>query len=539
MALSKAAPGGIDARAPSTMLWALTVLVLLVAGHILFAESLVRVAATYRQPEFSHGYVVFLISAWVLWQRHRLIWSIRGAGAASGWLLVAFGTAVAFFAKAANIDSAPYLGLIPLLIGLAAVGLGWPAARLTIVPVGFLVFGFPLPTYTYVEVSTTLQLISSQLGAGILDGFGVPVFLEGNIIDLGVFELQVAEACSGLRYLLPLMSFGALCAFMYRGPWWAKALVVAATVPLAIVLNSARIAMTGLFVHFGSQSLAEGFTHLFEGWVIFLLALAILFVLMYALLRLAGWRGPLRDMLDFDRIAGTPAGRASTPPGGGAAVVPAVAPRPLLAAAATVGLAALLVLPLGMRPQIVPERPGLARFPLELATWTGTPGSVDPEVRAVLRADDTLFVDFVDHAAGGMVNLWVAYYDSQLGDAHIHLPTTCLPGGGWEYVEFGPHRTDFRDFDGEPLIVNRGVISQGDQRIVMYFWMEMRGQSLHLAQNIKFVNLRDSLFFGRSDGALVRLFTPLAEGERPNDGDARLQALLAHVYLRLEPHLGR
>ena len=522
-----------------TIIWLLLGAVAVVSGYALFAESLMRVATSYRQPEFSHGYIIPLISAWLIWQRRRLIWSLRDRGSPSGWLLVAAGVGFAFLCNAANLDSAPYLGLIPTLIGLGVVALGWSSARLLVVPFGFLVFGFPLPTYAYVDVSTSLQLVSSQLGAGLLDFVGVPVFLEGNVIDLGLFKLQVAEACSGLRYLLPLLSFGVLCAYIYRAPLWAKVLVVLMTVPLTIALNGARIAMTGLFVHFGTQELAEGFMHLFEGWVIFLIALAILFGFMFALLRLLGWRGHLGEMLDFDRMAGMPNGRAPALPERAAGTAsPTAVPKPLVAAVATMAAAALLLVPVSMRPQTVPERPGLINYPMQFKAWTGTSRALDPEIERVLGVDDYLLVDYKNRENSTMVNLWVAYYDSQLGDAQIHLPTTCLPGAGWEYVEFGPQRTPFTDFSGERLVVNRGVIANGMQRMVMYFWMEMRGQSLHEAQYVKFVNLRDSLLEGRSDGALVRLFTPIGPDETPADADRRLHEMLERAYPHLAPHVG-
>jgi exosortase len=221
----------------------------LIAGYALFAESIGRVFRAYEQPEFSHGYIIPLISAWLIWQRRTLIWTLRDRGALSGLYLVIFGIGIAFVSKSANVSSTPFLGLVPFLIGLAASALGWRSTRLLVVPFAFLALGFPLPSYTYIEVSTSLQLISSQIGASLLHFFGIPVFLDGNIIDLGLMKMQVAEACSGLRYLLPLLTFGVLCAFLYRAPFWAKILVVAVTVPLTIVLNGFRIAMTGVFLY--------------------------------------------------------------------------------------------------------------------------------------------------------------------------------------------------------------------------------------------------------------------------------------------------
>jgi len=507
----------------------------LVAGYALFARSLEVVVTSFAQPEFSHGYIVPLISGWILWQRRWPIWSRRGEGAWTGWAMVAAGAGLAVLCHAANLLTPPYVAALLVLVGLAAAALGWGAARLVIVPVAFLAFAYPLPDNLYIELSTTLQRLSSEIGAGLLTAAGVPVLLDGNIIDLGVMRLQVAEACSGLRYLLPLLTFGVLCAFLYRAPLWAKLAVIAATAPLAILLNGLRIALTGLLVQAGSPGLAEGFLHVFEGWVIFLLALAALFALMFALARLSGRSGTFVDMLDFDRIAG--GAPPATAPAGTAPAAAVVAARPLSASVATLVVAALVLVPLAARPAVVPERPGLLDYPLAFDGWRGAPRFLDGETAAVLGADDYLLADF-GAPGGGAVNLWVAYYDSLLDGSHHHSPTTCLPGAGWEYVALGPHRAGIVDLAGEPLTVNRGVVVKADRRIVMYFWMELRGRSVRSLQKVKFHNLWDSLVTGRSDGALVRIYTPLRPTETAADGDARLHAFLTRAYPHLDAHVG-
>jgi EpsI family protein len=278
--------------------------------------------------------------------------------------------------------------------------------------------------------------------------------------------------------------------------------------------------------------------HFFEGWVVFLIALACLFALMWLLAALTGVPGRALDILDFDRMAGRPGGRSPDIGPVPAAAVPAAMPRALMLSITTMAVAAVLLVPLAMRPQIVPERPGLFTYPLQLDAWIGEPSFLDRAIETQLGTDDYILVDYVHRNSGERVNLWVAYYDDQLGDSNIHSPTTCLPGAGWEYVTFGPHATGLDDFSGTPLIVNRGVIVKGAQRIVMYFWMEMRGRSLHESHLVKFFNLRDSLIEGRSDGALVRLYTPLGADETPADGDARLAEMLQRMYPPLQPHVG-
>lgn len=529
-------------RIPSTHValrgfgWLVLAASIFFASHALFSDTCFRLLRTFREPEFSHGYLIPMISAWIIWQRRQLIWSRRADGAWTGWLLTAVGAALALLCHAGNLLTPPYVAFLLILLGLSAAALGWASAKYVIIPLVFMLFAYPLPDYMYIEVATSLQLLSSYISARVLGLIGVPVFLEGNIIDLGTMKLQVAEACSGLRYFLPLVAFGVLCAFLYRAPWWAKMTIVAATVPLTIALNGLRIAMTGLFVHFGSQSLAEGFMHMFEGWVVFLIALAALFGLMYGLLRLTGWSGPFIEILDFDRMAGTPNG--TEPPSRTPAPVPTNAPPPpLIAGTATLALAAVLLIPLADRSMVIPDRVGLSHFPMAVGDRLGAPRFLDAATERQLGADDYVLLDFL-HKDAPPVNLWVAYYDSLTNGSYLHSPTTCLPGAGWEYVTFESYQTAIPDLSGEMLRVNRGEIVKGHQRIVMYFWMELRGQSFQGLQYVKFINLWESMITSRTDGALIRIYTPLGAGEDPSAGDERLLVFLERAYPHLRPHVG-
>jgi exosortase D (VPLPA-CTERM-specific) len=313
--------------------------------------------------------------------------------------------------------------------------------------------------------------------------------------------------------------------------------VLFATVPITILMNSLRIAMTGLLVEYGSTELAEGFMHLFEGWVIFLAALLALFALMWGLARLAGNRAGPADLLDFDRMAGAHiAPRTPAPPSG--------LPRPWLAAVTLLVLAVPAAAAAKDRPQIIPARPGLVTFPLTLGAaggtaWHGRPIPIEGETLQAVGSDDYLLADFEPERGQGFVNLWVAYYDEQIRDAAIHSPKDCLPGGGWEYVSFGPAAAPVRTADGRAFELNRGIIVKGQQQMLLYYWLEMRGRKLTNDFTLKFYNLWDSLTMRRSDGALVRLITPLAPGETPAEGDARLAAFLERAYPALEPHVGR
>src|SRR4029077_4772564 len=132
------------------------------------------------------------------------------------------------------------------------------------------------------------QLISSQLGTFFIRLLQIPVYLEGNVIDLGVYKLQVVEACSGLRYLYPLMSLGFLAAYLFQAPLWQRALIFLSTIPISIAMNSLRIGIVGILVtHWGPQD-ADGFLHMFEGWIIFIACSVLLAGARYVRARLSG-----------------------------------------------------------------------------------------------------------------------------------------------------------------------------------------------------------------------------------------------------------
>ena len=144
------------------------------------------------------------------------------------------------------------------LIGIVLSIGGTSLLRVTFIPIAFLVFAIPLPYFIDTELSFRLQLISSELGVFFIRMFGVPVYLTGNVIDFGNYKLQVVEACSGLRYLYPLLSLGFLAAYLFQAPFWQRTLVFLSAIPITIVMNSFRIAMVGLLVDRWGTAQAEG-----------------------------------------------------------------------------------------------------------------------------------------------------------------------------------------------------------------------------------------------------------------------------------------
>jgi len=259
-------------------------------------------AEAWATAEYSHGPLIPLISLYLFLREMRRspplpdVVDDRGPG-------VLIGTAALLFASLGSVTRIPDLVTYAYIIWLAGVVLtifGWRRGRLHMLPVFHLVFMLPLPQFVYWNFTTFLQGVSSELGVWFVRLANVPVYLEGNVIDLGVYKLQVAEACSGLRYLFPILSFSYLFSILYRGPIWHKAVLLLSAAPLTVLMNSFRIGVIGVLVNRYGIEQAEGFLHFFEGWVIFLSCVAILFGMAWTLQRLTDEPRPLSEAIDLD-----------------------------------------------------------------------------------------------------------------------------------------------------------------------------------------------------------------------------------------------
>lgn len=314
--------------------------VAVLAAWPLFRYGIGGLATAWAKPEFSHGPVIPVLSFWMFLRELKAVPPVPGPvrDRWPGVALVALALGLALLGNLARLDNLIFYALILWIGGLVLVGFGWARGRLFWPSVLHLVFMLPLPQVLYWEVTTALQLVSSQIGVGLVRLAGVPVYLEGNVIDLGVWKLMVAEACSGLRYLFPIMSFTYVFAVLYRGPVVVKAALLLAAIPIAVLMNALRIGVIGLLVDRYGIAQAEGFLHAFEGWVVFLGCLVLLLGLAKLVQRLAGDRRRLGEALALD-FSGL---------GAQAARIGGVVPSPALAATAllTAGLsAAFLLLP--------------------------------------------------------------------------------------------------------------------------------------------------------------------------------------------------
>ena len=242
-------------------------------------------------------------------------------------------------------------------------------------------------------------------------------------------------------------------------------LIFVSTIPITILMNSFRIGVIGVMVEHWGESMAEGFLHDFEGWVIFMACFGILFVEMWLLMRLSNDRRPLSEVFGID------------PPLPRDPAVPVQARALPLATLALLVITVLAIAPARLLPNRVettPERVGFSALPLKVGAWEGRAESMEAIYLDALKLSDYALINY-RRGDGAPVNFYSAYYASQKKGQSAHSPKSCLPGGGWLIESLTTYPVDSVEVSGVPLQVNRALISYGESRQLMYYWFQQRG----------------------------------------------------------------
>jgi exosortase D (VPLPA-CTERM-specific) len=478
--------------------------------------------------EYSFGYMVPAITAFLIWQRKDILERLPFTGSWLGPAAVACGAFGLLLANLSTITVVEQYAFLLSMFGVVLALTGWRAFKVILVPLVILVFMIPLPFFMINQLSEILQLISSELGVMVIRACNISVFLDGNVIDLGVYKLQVADACSGLRYLFPLMTLGFIAAYLFQAPLWQRALIFLSTIPLTIGMNSLRIGIIGVTVNLWGIQMAEGFLHFFEGWIIFMACMTLLLAEMWLLLRFARPRRTLREAFVLEPPA---------PPPPGAVVRDRSVPLTLWVAIGLVAAAALANTFTPQRELIKPERKEFLDFPLSVEGWRGQRERLSNVELDVLKLDDYIYANYRNDG-NQTINFYVAWHDIQgRGTVSTHSPRSCMPGGGWNITEFDDRELPGLGPNGGPLPLNRAVIKKGEQAQVVYYWFHQRGRTLTNEFAIKWFIFYDGMTRQRTDGGLVRFVAPMQPGEGIEDVDRRIVEFIKVMGPRLQPYL--
>lgn len=506
-------------RASGSLLRLSLALAVLVACGIAFRNGLRDLVMIWTvREEYSFGFMVPAVAAYLMWQRRGRLAGIELTGSWGGAILVLVAVGLAVVGVVGMVATFGQYAVLLTIVGLLWSYLGTRAMARLAMPVALLAFMVPLPAFLLGDLSQSLQLLSSKLGTWIIRLAGISVFVEGNIIDLGTMRLQVVEACSGLRYLFPLITLAFIAASLYRGAIWKRCVLVLSAVPITVLMNSARIGMIGILAEYFGKGMAEGFLHDFEGWAVFLVCTLLLIGEMMLLAKLGSDKASFGESFGFD----------DEPPAEGFEVNRPL-PLTLIVAAGIIIVSAVAMLAAPERREVIPERQTFSEFPAEFGGWQASFQKMEPAYLELLHLTDYVLADYSNPKAAGRVNLYISYYDSQTSGYSAHSPRACMPGDGWEIASLGAVDIPEVRFANQVMRANRAVIAKGELRQVAYYWFQQRGAITLGEYETKLSIFKDSLNRRRSDGAMIRMISEIRPGEAESDADGRLRALLQFV----------
>jgi exosortase D (VPLPA-CTERM-specific) len=503
---------------------ALVALIAVLVSLAAFSGSLAELVRRWTtQEEYSHGFLIPIVAAWLLWRQREAVLAAIERPSWAGPVLIFLALGMHVIGELSALFIFSQLGFVVTLVGIALSVGGYSLLRATCVPIVFLLFAIPLPYFIDAALTLRLQFISSELGTLFIRMFQIPVYLEGNIIDLGYYKLQVVEACSGLRYLYPLLSLGFLAAYLFQAPFWQRAVVFLSTIPITIIMNGFRIGLVGVTVDRWGIEMADEALHFFEGWIIFLACSGLLAGEIFLLARFSGKR--MLEVFDLPNVKASLIGGAKTERT--TTLLPVLVTLLLLSAGAPA------VSSISGRSEIVPQRVRFASFPSRIGQWQGHASLLDPTTEQGLGVDDYILSDY-DRSDGKPVNLYVAYYASQRSGTSPHSPVVCIPGEGWLITKL--ERTRYAELRME-VPFNRVVIEKNSVRELVYYWFDERGRKIANEYWSKWYLLTDAIIKNRTDGSLVRLSTQISAGESERDADERLKSFMGDVLPSLTQYL--
>jgi exosortase D (VPLPA-CTERM-specific) len=461
--------------------------------------------------DYSYALAIPFVSGFLIWQRREQIVNTPISVSWIGSLLLVFFLIASLYGILGSSPSAVRPAIPLTILALTLFCFGKKIFRVMVFPLSLLIFMIPLPTVFLTKIGVPLQAVSTGLGEFILRLLGV----EGNIIDLGIIQLQVVEACSGLRYILPLLALGVVFVYIFEHIRWKQIVLVVSTIPTAILSNALRIAITGYLAQNYSLRLAEGFFHGFSGWLIFIFALFMMFNF-YLLLRLLFPNSPGQN---------------------GSALslknqMPVTEPIHHIIAVFVASGFLLVVGTLSYATAALPQvriQNGFTQFPLKLNGWQGRVETIDTKIIRLSGAEDA-FNGIYRSETGDVVSLYIGYRGSPFVESEnfFHSPSVCLPSLGWVTLAISNHEiSDVPGFD--KIVVRKMLIEKMGYRQLVYYWFQTKNR---VSSNVNLNRLHLMYHALRKDithDLFIRPMTPLKPTETARDAGDRLDQFVRDV----------
>ena len=224
----------------------------------------------YKNSDYSHGFMVIPLSIYFVWMKREELKAIDIKPSWIGLPLFCISVAIYIIAYITNFHTLTFISIPAVMFSLILFHGGWSLAKKLIPAILFLIFMFPIPSAYYIQLTNPLKLIITEISSTLINLMGIPVYREGNLLFLSSTQLEVAEACSGIRSLYSYMMLGCMFALMVKR-WHSKVLLIISTIPLALFINIVRVTGTGILANYFGSQVAQGFFHEFSGMLLFII----------------------------------------------------------------------------------------------------------------------------------------------------------------------------------------------------------------------------------------------------------------------------
>ena len=265
--------------------WVPYSIIAVLLGILYYRVILKLVYDWYTIPDYSHGFLIPLFAAFLIWDKRKVLSATPVKQTWAGLILVVFSIAVLILGVYGVELFTARMSFVMLLTGLIWTFFGWAMVHALRFPLLVLILAIPFPAIVFNHITFPLQLLASKIASDILPLLGVPTLHEGNIIKLPIMDLEVAEACSGIHSLMSLFTLSIFYGYFLERTTKRRVILALASIPIAVAANVVRIVGTGLCVQYWDPDKALGFFHEFSGWVVFVISLACLY-LVHRIMRL-------------------------------------------------------------------------------------------------------------------------------------------------------------------------------------------------------------------------------------------------------------
>jgi exosortase D (VPLPA-CTERM-specific) len=506
------------------LLFTVVFLGIFIAAYWIPLKSMVNTWVT--NGDYSYGFVIPFISAYILWDKRNEIKKIHLESSWNALPILIFFVLLSLYGILGSSGNISMPSIPILIILFCAFCLGWSSLKELAVPLGFLIFMVPIPSSIEGSLGLFLKNISTKMGGSIIRMLNIPVNVNGNVIDLGVLQLQVVDACNGLRYLFPLFALGVAYSYFFEKVLWKRIFVVLSTIPIAVLTNGIRIGATGILSERFGAGIAEGFFHGFSGWALFMFAFVCLIIIsrILSLFKDKIKTGEEKVSSDQENSSSLPSGRTGK-------INPAFY--------TSIGLLAMVGI-LSFSTSVLPAvniKGGIESFPTSFSGWGGEQQLVTQEIIEKSGAEEAFSASY-RNTKQDYISLYMGYRSTAFlsNENFFHSPTVCLPASGWTITSDTIHTlSDVPQF-GELKVRQLIMEAMGEKQLV-YYWFQTKNKETPSKTINRFHLALHALKRDNTHDLFIRPITPISKNETVEAAQTRMDGFVRDMMGELNKFL--